>query len=80
MTALATTSMELPCLEEYLASCSVRERLGEKITNDEHLARISRSLSNWRVLRPYLGLSEAEADAISGNHPLDTEGQRSVLL
>ncbi len=71
--------MELPSLEEYYASCSVGERLDEKITSDEHLARISRSLSNWPVLRPFLGLSIAEEDAISRDHPLDTEGQRSVF-
>ena len=58
---------ELPASEVKLA-CS-----------EEHLAEISLSITKWRTLAPFLGLTEAEEEAIARDNP-DMSTQRIAML
>ena len=47
--------------------------------SEQHLARISLSITEWRALAPFLGLTEAEEEAIARDYP-DTATQRIAML
>ena len=70
--------MERSSLDDMLVD-TPSKLLDQKIESDIHLADISKSLVGWEKARPYLGLTEAEEEAIRRNNPLDDEQQRLVL-
>ena len=55
--------MEQQSLDQMLAAIPPQS-LDQKISNDVHLAEIARSLTNWRAAISYLGLKEADEEAI----------------
>ena len=69
--------MERLSLDDMLAGIP-SQLLDQNITSDIHLADISKSLVEWKKARPYLGLTEAEEDAIWKNNPTQDE-QKCVL-
>ena len=50
-----------------------------RIISNEDLARIGRKLTSWTTVTPYLGLSEAQHEAIKNDFRL-TEEQRLDLV
>ena len=70
--------MEQLSLDQLLAPVPPH-LLDQKITNDIHLADIARSLGNWKATVAYLGLSEADEEAIEEENPR-VDGRRLVLF
>ena len=52
--------------------------LNQKITSDIHLDKIAQSLGNWKAAIAYLGLSEADEDAIEEENA-KVDARRLVL-
>ena len=48
--------------------------------SQQHLAEIADSISDWRAVSPYLGLSEVEEDAILGASPHSVPAQKIAML
>ena len=48
--------------------------------SQQHLAEIADSISDWRAVSPYLGLTEAEENAILGASPYSVPAQKIAML
>ena len=48
--------------------------------SEAHLAVIADSISDWRAVSPFLGLTEAEESAILGSNPHSVPAQRIAML
>ena len=48
--------------------------------SEAHLAVIADSISDWRAVSPFLGLTEAEESAILGSSPHSVPAQRIAML
>lgn len=70
--------MEQLSLDQLLAPVPPH-LLDQKITNNVHLEDIARSLGNWKAAVAYLGLSEADEEAIEEENPR-VDGRRLVLF
>ena len=70
--------MERLSLDDMLAVIP-SQLLDQKIESDVHLADIAKSLVEWKKARSYLGLNEAEEEAIWRDNPTQDE-QRLVLV
>ena len=47
---------------------------------EEHLAEIATSISDWRGISPFLGLTEAEEHEILGSAPHSVRSQKTAML
>ena len=65
-----------PSLDDLLEEVS-REKLRQTCT-DEHLCEIAGSITNWRSIAPFLGISEVEEEEIQGTGVTST--QRLAML
>ena len=54
------------------------EKLNEPISND-HLLKIALFLTSWRIVAPYLGLSEMDVDGIEQEGKNETEKRLKAL-
>ena len=48
--------------------------------SERHLAHISNSITDWKAVSPFLGLTEAEENAILGSNPHSVPSQRIAML
>ena len=48
--------------------------------SQEHLAEIADSITDWRTVSPYLGLTEADETTILGSSPHSVPAQRIAML
>ena len=48
--------------------------------SEGHLAKIAKSISDWRAVSPFLGLTEADEIAILGSHPHSVAAQKIAML
>ena len=48
--------------------------------SEEHLAEIADSITDWRAVSPYLGLSDADESAILGSSPHSVAAQKIAML
>ena len=51
-----------------------------QLCSEAHLAVIAESISDWRAVSPFLGLTEAEESAILGSNPHSVPAQRIAML
>ena len=58
-------------LDQMLATIPA-QALDQTVTN-KHLAEIAKMLTNWKFISPYLGISEAEVEAIEEENKTSNE-------
>ena len=73
--------MEMPkaSLDQLLATIPSQTRLDQNVI-DVHLAEIAMKLTNWKSVCSYLGISEAEEEAIEKGHKKEYQRRYVVLL
>ena len=67
-------------LKEFLKELHVPASKLKLSCSEEHLARISLSITEWRTLAPFLGLTEAEEEAIARDYHDSMATQRIAVL
>ena len=59
----------VPQEKRYILNC--------KVESDRHLSEIAKNLTNWQGVVPYLGLTEADEEAIKRDH--DNEERKRLV-
>ena len=52
----------------------------DQLYTDDHLLELSKSLTRWQVVSPFLGLTQAEEEVIISRHAQYLERQRIDVL
>ena len=82
-TKISTNSVDLSCVN-MAESCDPRSEQQPDGWNqpclEEHLAEIAKSITEWREISPFLGLTEAEEHEILGSAPHSVLSQKIAML
>ena len=70
----------LTCADDAVAQPEPAAQSGNQACSESHLAKIAKSISDWRAVSPFLGLTEAEETAILGSNPHSGAAQKIAML